>query len=355
MSFHVRLMCYLGRMRTRDFAWLVSSFLLLGCGSSSSAESPDAGKDSGGGLPLGSPITATADKWTWVPFADSSCANGTTTGIGVNLTGTPGARALIYLEGGGACWSDLTCYTLMTAANITTGYGETNFAADVATELSIPGGFFDRTASANPFKDYNYVYVPYCTGDVFAGNNVAKFTTATTHFAGYTNMGAFLSRIVPTFPDADRIILAGSSAGGFGAALNWWRAQQAFGSIRVDLIDDSGTAMPNSALGQAGVTLEDTQAAAWNLAGAFPPGCTTCSKDLSTLYGFYEKAFPKQRGALLSYTADTVLPSFFGISTAEFTDGLSADVGAYFGASSNLEAFVFAGAGHVLWFTPDPS
>jgi pectinacetylesterase len=361
---------------------LLPSLALVACGSAGTSATSDGGHESGttsdagsghdasgkptkdagqdgavstggdSGIPKGTPITATAGTWTWVPFPDAECANGTPTGIGVNLSSTPNARVLIYLEGGGACWSDLTCYTVMSASYFTTGYDEATFTAESASELAVPGGFFDRTTSANPFQDYNYVYLPYCTGDVFGGNNVVKFPSGTAHFVGYANVGAFLSRIVPTFPDADRVILAGSSAGGFGAALNWWRTQQAFGSIRVDLIDDSGTVMPDSVLGDAGVSLEQTWGTTWNLLAALPPGCTTCKADLSTMYGFYEKEFATHRAALLSYEQDTVLPTFFGITTAQFTAGLNQDIGTYFGPTSSLKYFTNAGAGHVLWFTP---
>jgi hypothetical protein len=368
-------------MKFQGHILLLASLALVACGSAGTSATSDGGlesgttsdgghdasgkttKDAGGdstsstgtdsGFTKGAPITAKADTWTWVPIADSACANGAPTGIGVNLSSSPNARVLIYLEGGGACWSDLTCYTLMSAAYFTTGYGEADFVTESASELAVPGGFFDRTTSANPFQDYNYVYIPYCTGDIFAGNNVVKFPSGTAHFAGYTNMGSFLSRIVPTFPDADRVILAGSSAGGFGAAVNWWRTQQAFGSIRVDLIDDSGTVMPDSILGDAGVSLEQTQGAAWNLLGALPPGCTTCAADLSTLYGYYAKEFATHRAALLSYEQDTVLPTFFGITTTQFTEGLNQDIGTYFGPTSSLKYFTNSGAGHVLWFTPD--
>ena len=37
---------------------------------------------------------------------------------------------MIYLEGGGACWSDLTCYSLMTASNFASGYSESNFTGE---------------------------------------------------------------------------------------------------------------------------------------------------------------------------------------------------------------------------------
>ena len=43
-------------------------------------------------------IETPAREWTFVPFDDAFCADGTTTGIGVN----PGGRLVIYLMGGGA-------------------------------------------------------------------------------------------------------------------------------------------------------------------------------------------------------------------------------------------------------------
>src|SRR5262245_8798339 len=84
---------------------------------------------SGGGIPLGMPITAPPEQWTWVPFDNAFCANGSTTGIGVNLT-DKSKRVIVYFEGGGACWSDVTCYTIKTAVNFSTGYDEKTFMSD---------------------------------------------------------------------------------------------------------------------------------------------------------------------------------------------------------------------------------
>ncbi len=311
----------------------------------------DARSTADSGFVAGMPITATDGQWTWVPFDGAFCANGTTTGIGVNLS-TTSSRVLIYMEAGGACWSDLTCYTLQTATYIT-GYGPSDFEAESTDEtyLAAPGGFFDRTSSTNPFKDYSYVYVPYCTGDAFAGSNVTTLGTTPTHFVGYQNVGAYLERIVPTFPSADRVILAGSSAGGFGALVNWERTQQAFGAIRVDMIDDSGTAVPDD-VDEAGASQIAQQGAAWNIQAAIPAGCTTCLADQSTIYGYYDTLFASHRGALLSYTDDSVLPDYFGISETAFTTGLDQDLSRYFTASDPLKSFVVNASGHVLWFTP---
>ena len=278
---------------------------------------PDA---SDSGFVPGTPITAPMNQWSWAPMDNVLCGNGAASGIGIN-PGAAGSRVLIYLEGGGACWDSLTCYTTMSAAYFTTGYTQADFTAESvdAAYLALPGGFFDRTAAANPFKDYSFVYVPYCTGDTFAGNNVATLGTNTAHFVGHANVTHILERVVPTFPGIDRVVLAGSSAGGYGALHNWWQTQQAFGSVRVDMLDDSGTTMPPDIVPVTSANVT-AQIAAWGLAGTVPP-CATCATDPTAIWSFYAQAFPTHRGALLSYTMDTTLPGFQGIEHGPVHDG----------------------------------
>jgi hypothetical protein len=323
-----------------------------GSASGSTADSSSATTGAGGSTPGGAPIAAPDSTWTWIPFDDAFCADGSTTGIGVNLSKNS-SRVIVYLEGGGGCWSESTCYTLKTASHFEGGYGPTNFAADSTSGglLTQAGGFFDRGATNNPFKDYSFVYVPYCTGDAHGGDNVVTYGAHTAHHVGFKNMSAYLKRLVPTFPSADRAYLAGSSAGGFGALINWWQTQQAFGGVRVDLIDDSGTPMPPNidALGNGAGPLQSKQ---WNLPATLPPGCTGCAKGLDALFGFYAQVFPDHRGALLSYTQDPVLSSFSGITTAQFNAGLKEDYATYFAPNPSLKAFVVNGSAHVLFFKP---
>ena len=260
---------------------------------------------------------------------------------------------LIYLESGGACWSDLTCYVLFSAVNFTTGYGSTAFQGDLAT-LTMAGGFFDRTSVTNPFRDYSYVYVPYCTGDAHVGSNVTQFevegSNQQTSFLGGSNFKAYLARLVATFPKANQVVLAGSSFGGIGAVVNWGQTQNAFASARVDMIDDSGTFMPAS----EGAGFVKILGATWDLKAAIPAACGGClASGLAELYAYYAKAYPNDRGALLSYQQDSVLPSFYDIQESQFTAGLDGDLLTYFKPSPNLRYFVDAAEeGHVLWFTP---
>jgi len=296
-------------------------------------------------------ISAAAETWTWIPFDDAKCGDGSSVGLGVNLSSVSD-RVLIYLEGGGACWSALTCYFFQTATNFG-GYSASDFAAEAAdtTYLAKPGGFFDRTAAANPFKDYSYVYVPYCTGDAHAGDNIVNYGTGTAYHVGFRNMTAFLKRLADTFPQASRIVLVGSSAGGLGATINWWQTQQAFPNVRVDMINDSGAVMPEDVMPSPN-TEEQQWRTQWNLAATLPPGCGACATSFDVIFAFYANEFHASRGALLSYTQDSVLPLFYGISTSKFTQGLGELEAQQFAPTTTLKYCNEAGSGHELWFTP---
>lgn len=302
------------------------------------------GTGTGGGS-AAQPIEAPSEQWTWVPFDDAFCANGTTTGIGANITDKSN-KVVIYLMGGGACWNDLTCYTLDTAANIESGYGEAQFSSD---SKSLTGSLFDRDDPKNPLKDASYFFVPYCTGDVHAGDNPeADYGGKKTLHVGFKNMAAYLKRILATFPNAERVVLSGSSAGGFGAGLNYWQVQQAFGDVRVDLIDDSGPPLPSPYLSES---LEGQWRAAWNLNATLPEACTECQTDLSAIFGFYSANLPKNRAALLSYTKDQVIASYFQIPQDKVAEGLGV-LGAELDGYDNARYFYVDGNSHVLLGDP---
>jgi hypothetical protein len=292
----------------------------------------------------GTPIVAPARTWTWVPFPDAYCANGTTTGIGIN-PGDPGSRLFIFLNGGGACWDESTCYDVGTASYIESGYGASQFASDGV----LGAAFFDRNDATNPFRNDSFVFVPYCTGDVHAGSKPdANYGGKITHHVGFQNMGAYLTRLVPTFSGSSRVILSGSSAGGVGALTNWWRTQQAFGALRVDLVDDSGPTLPAPYLTES---LEQTWRNAWNLNAAKPAGCTQCDTDLDAIVPFLGANMPNHRAALLSYTQDAVIGIFYELPGASVEAGLGA-LAAEMAPYDIWRHFYVAGASHTMLGNP---
>lgn len=287
--------------------------------------------------------------WTWVPFNDCYCMEGTATGLGVNLA-TNSNEVLIYLMGGGACWDYATCYLLNTATH--GPFGETEFT-NLLSQIQ-QTWFLDRSSASNPFQKYSYVLVPYCTGDLHAGSRVDVYNGNVTMQVGFENMASYLKRLAPTFAGATHIVLAGSSAGGYGATFNWLQTQQAFPAARVDLIDDSGPIFTSDVLAQGfDLFLPGSQPMTnWNFQACLPPGCATCGSNVSSLYGFINSTVPAHRIALLSYTQDQTIRGYLGLSALQFSSGLTELSAAQFDSSTNTARFFIAGQSHVLLFNP---
>lgn len=263
-------------------------------------------------IPDGDPIEAPANTWTWVDFPDAMCRDGSTTGIGVNLN-PDSTEVAIFLMGGGACWTGITC------ANNPSTYGSSDFSG-----MNLSTGIFDRTNPDNPVADWNLIFVPYCTGDVHAGSNPNAMVAGTPQmFVGYDNMKAYLNRIVPTFPNATKILLTGSSAGGFGAASTSHLVQRTFGDVEVVTLDDAGPAMRGEYLAPC---LQEAWRDTWGLDETFLGACGDNCPDKTDFLVDYVKwvsaEYPTRRSALLSTTSDQVIRTFFGLgenNCASFT------------------------------------
>jgi hypothetical protein len=290
---------------------------------------------------LGAPIVAPSNQWSWVDFPDAVCANGAATGIGINPSAAS-PNALIYLQGGGACWDEASCYTAPSAINIATGFGEADLAA---AHANLDGTIFDRGDVDNPFRNWSFVFVPYCTGDLHAGTKVGDYGGNQTHHVGYHNMGAYLHRLVPTFAGASHVVLAGSSAGGYGAGFNFHRAALAFGSVRVDLLDDGA---PFISAPVANATREATWRAAWDLGNIMPSDCTSCATKFYGLMLHGIEKNPNSRAALLSHTQDGIIGLYFTLDATQMEAGHVQLANEVYGPHTHANAFVIAGGTHTL-------
>jgi hypothetical protein len=296
--------------------------------------------DSGVPEDAGTPIIAPVETWTWAGFPDSACGNGVPTGVGVNVS-TRSTDVLIFLMGGGACWDSLTC--AFAATNLTTGYREQDFNQDT-TLRAAP---FNRAEPTNPFKDMSYVFVPYCTGDVHAGDNVrnypavgAQIPARTVHHKGRTNLDAFLVRLHDTFPGATRVFLSGSSAGAFGAQLNFARVAAAWPNAEVHVLADCAQIVnPNG-------TLLTQWVSAWNL--EIPQACAGCDTDFSLFPKFLHDSAPNRRFGLLAYTQDGTLRQFAGYDGPTFEARTLALAASAYDTTTNAKYFIVGGGDHVM-------
>lgn len=311
---------------------------------SSPAADASVGSDAGTpSSPPGVPFTAPEREWTWVEVPGTTCADGTTTGLGVNLT-KDSDDVLVFLEGGGACWDGTSCWgPVSTSFAIATGFGKLQWDTDPQRAMIY---LVDRSNADNPFKDKNLVYIPYCTGDVFAGDAVKTLNFLgidhETHFAGRKNIKVFLERLVATFPKAKRVWLSGDSAGGFGAALSFGVFQDAFTAARVDVLDDSGQPVdPDPA---TWTKWKD----AWNM--QLPADCAACGDSPTAFVEYYRVKYPQSRFGLISYENDIIISPFMNLSLGTFNKELMALATSIDGNWTNGRYFLLSGGGHVGMF-----
>ncbi len=253
----------------------------------------------------------TADKeWAWVPFPEAKCRDGSSTGLGVRLN-PDSNKVVIYLEGGGACFHGESCVINDT---LFANWDQTKFDG---WKLATGGaGIFDSSRSDNPFQDWNIIYVPYCTGDVHAGAREHVDVPGGPKdqmFVGYTNIGHYLQRLVPTFARAEQVVLTGISAGGVGAAFNYDRVAQAFCNSKVTLLDDSGPVMADQYLQPC---LQERWRELWNLDATLPADCASCrgpdGGGMVNYLPYLTQKYPNQKLGIISANKDSIISLFFG-------------------------------------------
>lgn len=300
-----------------------SSFALLsmvGCGSADVAPPADASvadtavdaavvdASDDSGAPTDPLASAWPHEWTWVPIEGARCLNGSPTGIGVNLS--PGSDGLvIFFMGGGACFNEETCRD----AFHRDGFEQSQFRVEAALVGSL--GPLARQP-ANPMRDWNQVFIGYCTGDVHAGDNDRPVTIGDRSyvFTGYRNVRLALARVVPALRDVRRVLVTGVSAGGFGAAWNYDQIATAFGpSVDVSLVDDSGPPLGDAYIAPC---LQRTWRTLWNLDATLPADCAACRNQadgggITNLLEHLAHKYPTRRMGLISSAGDDTIRGFF--------------------------------------------
>lgn len=180
---------------------------------------------------------ASSDGWSRVALGgDTISADGSDYGLLVR-DGDP-ERLMVYFSGGGAAWDAEMAAAPITLGGTLTGSPGYYFDSIPWYKTLLLGGILGQGAE-NPFADWTVVYVPYSTGDFHVGAVTTDYDGTTVHHAGRANAEAALAWIAENAAQPEHLLIAGESAGGFGAAFWADRLLEEFPAATATLYIDS--------------------------------------------------------------------------------------------------------------------
>jgi len=352
---------------------LTGGAFVFACSSSSTTTNnvvgdTDAGDDGGVMTLDGGGDAAPADAgfqpntWTWIDVPGAKCRDGSSTGIGVSLN-PASTKTVIFLEGGGACFNAATCGqnpSKFSGADFKAYVGMGGPAGAGGGKSGSDFGILARGDAKNPVKDWNMIYVPYCTGDIHGGANPAGMVSGvagTQQFVGRNNVTLMLAQTKKLVPQTDRVFLTGASGGGFGALMAYDQVATFWGTVPVTMIDDSGPPMADPFLPSC---LQTLVAGLWGLDKSVLADCGPDCQDTAhwgiNAVKHLATKYPDRVLGLVESTGDLTISSFFGFGAnnctgfqpvlePDFTNGLL-DIRAQLAGDKNFGSFYFGGADH---------
>ena len=272
----------------------------------------------------------------WIPREDMKSRNGESMGYGA-LMNPVSDKLLIFLDGGGACFNGLTCNFNLNK------FSETDFYNRIDNEQSL---LLDRENDTNQFKTWNFIFVPYATGDVHVGNNssvnVSNGGPLNQAMVGANNFNIILNDLKAYFDNnagLSEIVFAGSSAGAFGVMPNYFKLKEILGNnIPTTSIIDAGQIFMDETL--LTPCLVQEWESIWNISSSLPADLNAVIQnsydfDIQKVYEYASVKYPEDNFGFLSYYEDGTNTFFYGfgqdncsypplgpVSGSEFKDGL---------------------------------
>ena len=131
-------------------------------------------------------------------------------------------KLCIFLSGGGVAWNEYTAARPVTGGKVAAGQPNYywNNLRPFTQIMNINVGITDVVSDKNPFKNWSFVVITYATGDFHVGCNDYPYTSEDgraeiLHFHGYVNFLQSMKVAKEMFPNPDRLLIAGNSAGAF--------------------------------------------------------------------------------------------------------------------------------------------
>ncbi|PVZ71606.1 pectin acetylesterase-family hydrolase [Pelagibaculum spongiae] len=307
------------------------SFSLLACAGSDQSDSKNSQGDGNIDTPpidlVNQPVEVLFEEsvkpghWQRVELADTYCGDGSQYKFFVNLD-AESDDLLIAFQGGGACWDYESC----TGQNGIRGAANPNGITDNFMnflDMDNGGSFWGASSpmvlqnhpwhKTEPAK-WNKVFLPYCTGDVFAGDKELSYPDPTGEnpdlqwkHAGATNTLRVIGWLKQKFTEVDRMMTYGCSAGGVGALAHYQSLRKHINPRIGFMLNDSGPLYP-AQLGDNSWQLHQKIADSWNITtmlnavSADIPGIST--DNIGNINQALAITWPQDRLAHTQFTRD---------------------------------------------------
>jgi hypothetical protein len=241
-------------------------------------------------------------------------------------------RTLILLDGGGACWTGF-CFATETA------------------EDSVTTSALASDDPANHFHDWNLVYLPYCDGSVFSGDNELTEADGTTprYHHGRQNLAAGLDLAKKHFGGSKQVLIGGFSAGGYGTLTGMIGVRLLFPDADLYVLDDSGPGLQN--LDRPSDI--DARLAEWKFDAVIPASCTTCDQghgQLTQIFPWFLARDATAKVSLVSYFEDGIIGgTFLQLPGPDYKALLQSETaGIHEKYPDRFKRYMLPGSGHVV-------
>ncbi len=263
---------------------------------------------------------------------------------------------VVFFDGGGACWDDITCAIPRLANDARDDDGFYKAELVITDDPNRFSGIFDLNDARNPVRDWSFVYVPYCTGDVHSGSNTAHYKDPDTgepytiEHRGADNFRVILRWMRDHVAQPQQILVAGSSAGAYGASTHYARIREAYPRGRAMMLGDAG---------QGVMTQEflDQRSRSWHF--DLPRGVLARNAAITEdtdLVGRLAARYPGDRFGQYTTAQDITQSSFYALMGAEnactaWTQRMTTDL-LRRQSAPNFRSYLAAGETHSILRTP---
>ncbi len=332
-------------LRIASFAFFVLALAASGCGTDSGnlggtggsgatggaggagATGGDggAGGTAGDGGTGGEFVPPAVGEWVKYEPPGAVCSDGSPYAFYVEFSESGSDDLVFYFMGGGACWDYESCASAGARGAANPNGLPDNYAnehvrlplggTEIAINVNLVYPLLNGDPAVSPMADWNKVFVPYCTGDVYSGATTTTYVDPSgeepdkvVNHVGHLNVLAMIDMLNEMFPKVDEMFVGGCSAGGVGAIVNYYFLRTGLNGVeRGFLLDDSGPAYPSKEQTSRSLPLYERIRDVWDvdsLLQSAPPFADALTDDFGQLSLVLADEFPEDRLATTYFRLD---------------------------------------------------